>query len=75
MTYQTRNDPFANQALADALNEAIQKHGGDLFNNCGNCSHMNYPGPPVCKLFNMTPPIQTIMKGCKNYNDAKEIPF
>lgn len=75
MSFKARNDPFFTHSLGNALGDVIAEHGSRMFNNCSNCSHMAQVGHPVCRLFNSVPPIQTIMKGCKHYNDGKEIPF
>lgn len=42
-----------------------------LFRTCASCKWMPNVGPAVCEKYNMTPPIDTIMRGCDDYVDVR----
>jgi hypothetical protein len=77
--FQVRKGPggdAASHALGDALNRWFSDYGpADIYQNCGNCLHMNREGPAFCKLYNTTPPVDVILAGCPSHQDDDEIPF
>lgn len=46
----------------------------DYFRTCVTCLHWNAEREE-CKLYNVKPPIATIVDGCEKYEDFDEIPF
>jgi hypothetical protein len=77
--YPVRQGPGSEQSSMDlsrALNEWLGSSGPSaLFRTCGSCRQMEHTGPAFCKLFNMTPPVDIILKGCEEHQDEMELPF
>lgn len=66
----------AGNALANMLNNWLTQSGPvTLFKSCANCKHMREEGPAFCNLWNVTPPVEVIVKACPSHEDNEEIPF
>ncbi len=73
-----RNSAESLQALNTLLcfveNWAVE-NGDKLRRSCASCVYAQRTGPFKCSLYNMTPPLDTIMDGCNEYSDKEVIPF
>lgn len=66
----------ASFSLSKALNSWMEEFGPTgLFKTCGNCRNMSREGPAFCTLYQMTPPVDVILKACPSHDDEHEIPF
>lgn len=74
-----RTGPGADEAsteLSQKLNDWLQHSGPKaLFRTCQSCNQMRKQGPAHCDRFNMTPPIDVLMKGCDYHEDEAVAPF
>lgn len=60
----------AAQELSVRLNHWLVLTGPtQVYQTCATCIHMTRVGPAVCELAQMTPPIDTIMRGCDKFED------
>lgn len=72
-TYESQR---ASEDLADHLNRWLTDFGpSPIFKTCESCRHMQRGGPAFCQKYNVTPPVEVIIKACPAYEDQGQIPY
>jgi hypothetical protein len=78
--FPIRTGPGADEAgveLSQKLNEWLEHSGPSaLFRTCQSCKQMKRENAPAfCDRWQMTPPVDIIMRGCDFHEDEAIAPF
>lgn len=75
--FELRKSKETDEATADLSHRIagwLRLNGAvSVIQTCASCKHMARVGPAVCELAQVTPPIDTIMRGCNKFSDELDL--